>query len=106
MSEHRKYINDILKEELGPLYIGIPGLYKAFFGGVKGLKKASTVVFKKYKEGDNLLYTKSSWHDWPKSTKQDNVLKWFNSLIRLFLDFVAEHGPALITQQKLVIYTE
>ena len=48
----------ILKEELGPLYVGIPGLYKAFFKEVKGLEKANTVIFKKCKEGDNLLYTK------------------------------------------------
>ena len=58
MSKHKKYIDNVLKEELGPLYIGIPGLYKAFFKRVKGLKEASAVVFKKCKEGDNLLYIK------------------------------------------------
>ena len=66
----------ILKEELGPLYIGIPKLYKAFFRGVKGLKEASTTIFKKCKEGDNLLYTnKGGWRNWPKSAKQDNILE-------------------------------
>jgi hypothetical protein len=63
LSKYRKYIDNILKEELGPLYIGIPGLYKVFFKGVKSFKKASTVIFKKCKEGDNLLYTKGSWCD-------------------------------------------
>ena len=58
MFKHRKYIDNVLKKELGPLYIGIPGLYKVFFRGVKGLKEASAAVFKKCKEGDNLLYTK------------------------------------------------
>jgi hypothetical protein len=48
----------ILKEKLGLFYIGIPGLYKAFFRGVEGLKEASTIIFKKCKEGDNPLYTK------------------------------------------------
>jgi len=48
----------ILKEELGPLYVGIPGLYKAFFRGVESLKEASAVIFKKCKKGDNPLYTK------------------------------------------------
>jgi hypothetical protein len=38
--------------------MGIPSLYKAFFREVEGLKEASTTVFKKYKEGDNLLYAK------------------------------------------------
>jgi hypothetical protein len=45
-------------EELGPLYIGIPSLYKVFFKKVEGLEKVSAAIFKKYKEGDNLLYAK------------------------------------------------
>jgi len=49
-------VDHVLKEELGPFYIGIPSLYKVFFRGVKGLKEASAAVFKKCKEGDNLLY--------------------------------------------------
>ena len=56
MSEYRKYVDNILKEELGPLYIRIPNLYKAFFRGVEGLKAVSATVFKKCKEGDNPLY--------------------------------------------------
>ena len=67
MSKYRKYIDNILKEELGPLYIGIPSLYKAFFREVEGLKEVSAIIFKKYKEGDNLLYTKGGWRNWPKS---------------------------------------
>ena len=68
-------MDDILKKELGPLYVGIPGLYKAFFRGVEGLKKASAAIFKKCKEGDNLLYAKGGWHDWPKGIKERKVLK-------------------------------
>ena len=70
MSKYRKYIDYILKEELGPLYIKIPSLYKAFFREVEGLKEISIAVFKKCKEGDNPLYTKKGgWRDWPKSIK-------------------------------------
>ena len=66
----------VLKEELGPLYMGIPGLYKAFFGEVKGLKAVSAAVFKKYKEGDNPLYTTTGgWRNWPKGAKKHKVLK-------------------------------
>ena len=39
----------------------IPGLYKAFFRKVEGLKEASAAIFKKCKEGDNLLYAKGGW---------------------------------------------
>ena len=88
-------MDNVLKEELGPLYVGIPSLYKAFFRGVEGLKEVSTTVFKKCKEGDNLLYAKGGWRNWPKSVKQDNILKWFNNLIRLFLGFAKEYRSAL-----------
>jgi len=40
--------------------VGIPSLYKVFFRGVKCLKEVSAAVFKKCKEGDNLLYAKGS----------------------------------------------
>jgi len=64
LSEYRKYIDNVLKEELGPLYVGIPGLYKAFFREVEGLKEVSAAVFKKCKEGDNPLYAnKGGWGD-------------------------------------------
>ena len=88
-------MDNILKEELGPLYVGIPSLYKAFFRGVKGLKEASAAVFKKCKEGDNLLYAKGGWRNWLKSVKEYKVLKWFNKLIILFLDFIKEYGFVL-----------
>jgi len=51
-------VDCILKEELGPLYIGLPSLYKVFFREVEGLKEVSAAVFKKCKEGDNPLYAK------------------------------------------------
>jgi len=57
-------VDYILKEELGPLYIGIPSLYKVFVREVvEGLKEASAAIFKKCKEGDNLLYAKGGWRN-------------------------------------------
>jgi hypothetical protein len=88
-------VDYVLKEELGPLYMGIPGVYKAFFRGVEGLKEVSAAVFKKCKEGDNLLYAEGGWRNWPKSVEQDDVLEWFNNLIELFLGCAKEHGYAL-----------
>ena len=91
-------MDDVLKEELGPLYIGIPSLYKAFFRGVKGLKEASAAVFKKCKGGDNLLYAEGGQCNWLKGVKERRVLKWFNKLIILFLDFVKEYRFVLKAQ--------
>ena len=51
-------MDHVLKEELGPLYIGIPNLYKTFFKEVEGFKEVRATIFKKCKERDNLLYAK------------------------------------------------
>ena len=40
-TEHRKYVDDVLKEELGPMYVGVPGFSEAFFGKVAGLGPAA-----------------------------------------------------------------
>ena len=88
-------MDDILKEELGPFYVGIPSLYKVFFRGVEGLKEASAAVFKKYKEGDNPLYVKDGQYNQSKGAKERRVLKWFNKLIILFLNFIKKHGFVL-----------
>ena len=99
-------MDNILKEELGPLYIGIPGLYKAFFREVEGLKEVSATIFKICKEGDNPLYAKGGWRNWPKSVEQNDVLEWFNNLIKSFLGFIEEHGSALKIRRTLIIYTK
>ena len=41
----------VLKEELGPLYIGIPSLYKVFFREVEGLKEVSAAILRNIKKG-------------------------------------------------------
>lgn len=55
-----QYVDDVLKEELGHMYIGIPGFFEAFFREVAGLKQAAQAVFEKCKEGDNPLYREES----------------------------------------------
>jgi len=91
-------VDYVLKKELGPFYMGIPSLYKAFFKEVEGLKEASAAVFKKCKEGGNPLYAEGGWRNWPKSVEQNNILEWFNNLIKLFLGFIEEYRSALKTR--------
>jgi len=58
LSKYRKYVDNVLKEELGPLYVRIPDLYKVFFREVESLRAISATIFKKCKKGDNPLYAK------------------------------------------------
>ncbi|KAF2181547.1 hypothetical protein K469DRAFT_589408, partial [Zopfia rhizophila CBS 207.26] len=48
-TEHRKDVDDVLKEELGLMYVGIPGFFEAFFGEVAGLESAAQAMFEKCK---------------------------------------------------------
>ncbi|PVH67822.1 hypothetical protein DL98DRAFT_442670, partial [Cadophora sp. DSE1049] len=57
-SERRKYVDVVLKEELGPMYVGLCNFYETFLGGVADLETAFNAVFKKCREGRNLLYRK------------------------------------------------
>jgi len=90
-SEHRKYVDDVLKEELVPMYVAVPGFFEAFFGKVAGLEPAAKAVFEKCKEEDNPLYQEESgWRSWPEGAKERDVLSWFAQLTGQLLDF---HQP-------------
>jgi hypothetical protein len=93
-TEHRKHVDNVLKEELGHLYVGIPGFFEAFFKDVPGLIPAAQDVFDKCKEGDRPLYqVESGWLDWPEEAKEKDVLSWFAPLIDRLLDLADAHRP-------------
>jgi hypothetical protein len=51
-------VDDVLKEELGPMYIAVPGFFEAFFGKVAGLEPAAKAMFEKCKEGGLIRCTR------------------------------------------------
>ncbi|KAL5431791.1 hypothetical protein PMIN06_012195 [Paraphaeosphaeria minitans] len=91
-SEYRKHVDGVLKEELGPLYVGLPGFFEAYFGGVSDLESISQAVFEKCKEGDAPLYQEESgWQGWPEDAKERDVLDWFAPLIDRLVDLAAQN---------------
>lgn len=50
-TEHRKYVGDVLKEELGHIYVRVPGCFEAFFGEVAGFKPAAQARSKSTRKG-------------------------------------------------------
>ncbi|KAF2680211.1 hypothetical protein K458DRAFT_445416 [Lentithecium fluviatile CBS 122367] len=100
-TEHRKYVDDVLKEELGPMYVRIPSFFEAFFGEIAGLEPAAQAVFERCKAGNNPLYREESgWQGWPEEAKERDVLRWFAELTRQFWDFAEEHLPASGAQRR------
>jgi hypothetical protein len=62
-SEHRKYVDDVLKEELKALHVDIPKFSAAIFGKVTGLESTAKAVFEKCKEEKSHYTTKAAGID-------------------------------------------
>ncbi|KAF1351769.1 hypothetical protein EJ07DRAFT_159287 [Lizonia empirigonia] len=100
-TEHRKHVDDVLKEELGHLYVGIPGFFEAFFEDVPGLRPAALTVFDKCMEGESPLFrVDSGWQGWPEGAKEMDVLSWFASLIDRLLNLAEGHQPVSEIQRR------
>ncbi len=58
-SEYRKYVDNVLKVELGlDLYIRVPHCYKAFFREIESLEITTVAIFMKCQKGIDQLYSK------------------------------------------------
>jgi hypothetical protein len=103
-TEHRKHVDDVLKEELGHLYVGIPGFAEAFFGDMPGLRPAAQAVFDKCKEGESPLYgMESGWQGWPEGAKEKDVLSWFATLTDQLLDLAEGHRPVSRVRRRTLV---
>lgn len=58
-SEHRKYVGDVLKEELGAMYVGLRDFHDAYFKEVADLEAASKAFFAKCQAGSNPRFDNS-----------------------------------------------
>ncbi|KAB8213108.1 hypothetical protein BDV33DRAFT_210525 [Aspergillus novoparasiticus] len=102
-SGHRKHVDAVLKEELGPIYIGIPQFYESFFRDIDGLEAPGNAVFQELREGDTPLYCDGSgWQDWPKSTQEKEVLEWLSQKFNLLRNLAGEKSPSVAAQRKIL----
>ncbi|MCJ1473154.1 hypothetical protein MMC13_001805 [Lambiella insularis] len=93
-SEHRKQVDDVLKEELLPsLRIDIPDFIDAVFRHVPQLDELAEAVFELCLEGDTPLYKEGGgWARWPGSAKEELVLEWLQDLMKRFTAWINECG--------------
>lgn len=94
-------MNIVLKEKLGPMYVGLCNFHETFLGGVADLKTVSKAVFKKCREGRNPFYYKG-WSGWPEDANQDDVLDWFADLYGQLAEFAGDYRPKATRRRPLV----
>ncbi|OAA34974.1 serine/threonine-protein kinase Sgk2 [Metarhizium rileyi] len=100
-SEFRQDVDRILKQELGPLYVGIPKFCDTFFGVVPHLEVVSETVFRKCSEGDNPLFNEG-WTEWPAKAKESDVLAWFCDLVPRLEAFARDLNLTPTYRRKLL----
>lgn len=99
-SEHRRQVDDVLREELLPtLRIDVPDFIPAVFGHIPRLDELAEMVFDRCQEEDTRLYTQGSgWTEWPPSAKEDLVLEWLQDLMKRFVVLTNGVHPAISRQ--------
>jgi hypothetical protein len=100
-SEHRKYVDNVLKEELGPMYVGLRDFHKTYFGDVPKLETASKTFFEDCLEGSNPLFS-NGWRGWPEEAKQDDVLSWFADFTEKLAAFAESYNSAPAYKRRLL----
>ncbi|MCJ1348508.1 hypothetical protein MMC31_006740 [Peltigera leucophlebia] len=97
---HRKYVDDVLKEELDPMYD--TSAYLAFLKPFLEKLQAS-VVFEKCKEGDNPFYREAGgWQSWPEGAREKDVLSWLTRLTGQLLNFAKDDQSAVGARRRLL----
>ncbi|MCJ1281514.1 hypothetical protein MMC26_000834 [Xylographa opegraphella] len=93
-SEHRKQVDDALKQELFPsLRIDIPDFIDAVFGLIPQLDELTEAVFKLCVKGETPLYKEGSgWARWPQGVEEEFVLKWLQDLMESCTAWMNERG--------------
>ncbi|TWU73405.1 hypothetical protein ED733_003499 [Metarhizium rileyi] len=99
--ELRQDVDRVLKQELGPLYVGVPNFYDTFFKGVPDLGTVAETVFSKCTKGDNPLFS-GRWTGWPAGAKESDVLAWFIDLIPRLNAFAGDRNSTLLRRRKLL----
>ncbi|KAH8647631.1 hypothetical protein BGZ61DRAFT_469845 [Ilyonectria robusta] len=97
-SEHRKYVDDVPKEELGPMCVGLRNFHETYFGDMADLETESEAFFRQCQEGSNLLFD-DGWRGWPEDAKQEDVLSWFADFSEKLAAF-AEGSKSIPTRQR------
>ncbi|KAJ2996128.1 hypothetical protein NUW58_g1072 [Xylaria curta] len=98
-SECRKHVDDVLKEELGPMYVGLPHFYDTYFDNVADLKTASEAFFEQCVGGTHPFFD-DGWRGWPPNAKQGDVLTWFTGFCEELAAFAEGRGNRPMRQPR------
>ncbi|KAI1825060.1 hypothetical protein F4861DRAFT_538322 [Xylaria intraflava] len=89
-SERRYYMDQALKDELGVMYVDVPGFYEAFFGDILDLETASEEIFRRCREEGQPLF-REGWTGWPETANEAGVLTWLAELVERLVQWAQDY---------------
>ncbi|KAL8381842.1 hypothetical protein RB595_005880 [Gaeumannomyces hyphopodioides] len=98
--EHRDYIDKVLKEELGLLYVDLEDFHKTYFSDVPNLETTSGVFFEGCLGGDNPLF-ENGWKGWPEKPTEPAVILWFEEFMKELAAFANSRSSVPAYKRKL-----
>ncbi|KAK1843023.1 hypothetical protein CCHR01_14328 [Colletotrichum chrysophilum] len=101
-SEHRKYVDGILKQELGTVSVDVPGFQDAYFHRVAGLQAASLDFFDLSRQGDDPLF-RDGWKGWPHAANEADVLRWLRGIVQKLSEFGNARRPDSTLSRRLLV---
>ncbi|GJC89526.1 hypothetical protein ColLi_12364 [Colletotrichum liriopes] len=101
-SEHRKYVDGILKQELGAVSVGVPGFQDAYFHRVAGLQAASLDFFDLSQQGNDPLF-QDGWKGWPHAANEADVLRWLRGIVQKLSEFANARRPNSTHSRRLLV---
>ncbi|KAK1471304.1 hypothetical protein CABS01_16390 [Colletotrichum abscissum] len=100
-SEHRRYVDEVLKEELGTMYVGLPGFRDAYFGSLAGLEAASKEFFDQCLDSNDPFF-QDGWKGWPQDANEKSVLEWLADFVKKLALFAKTQTPNTTHQRDLL----
>ncbi|KAI0160808.1 hypothetical protein GGR57DRAFT_490407 [Xylariaceae sp. FL1272] len=93
-SERRDYMDRVLQDELGVMYVDVPNFYETFFGEIPDLDAASEDVFQKCTaEAGPLFCEDEGWTGWPETVNESAVLTWLSDLVERLVQWIQGYKP-------------
>ncbi|KAI4869902.1 hypothetical protein F4820DRAFT_455575 [Hypoxylon rubiginosum] len=114
--QHVQRVEDILTNQICPMYIGLNRFHELHFGDIAGLQIASEAVFARCREGDNPIFA-GGWVGFPaqanakkmsldSNVKMDvkkDVLTWYRNLVQHLSLLSQEYNPTGTAARTLIV---
>ncbi|PKY06361.1 hypothetical protein P168DRAFT_279806 [Aspergillus campestris IBT 28561] len=92
--EYERRADAMLEQELGSMYIDVPGFFDAYLGRAEEVETAAATIMRSF--GEDSIYDNSmGWTDWPRAAQKQDVHHWLGQKFFLLRDLATKQNLAV-----------